>query len=289
MFSQFFGSYLVKTKKISTEQFASCMEYAKASRVKLGLIAEDEGMLTRQQANELNFLQMQSDKRFGDLAIEKGYLTESDISYLIGLQGSPYFSFVQALQDNDIMDRDQIRNSLESYQKESGFSDEIMDAIKNGDIEKLLPVFLETEDEKLLNLAGLALRNIIRFVSSYLRIDKAVYVKSFSARYIAYQKTVGDRNGFLGFSCDNDDILSIAEGFANESFDEVDEDALDAVAEFTNCVNGLYAAELSYKGTSIDMLPPEILSDATIEEDTEFCVVPIYIENKKSHLIIKID
>lgn len=77
MFSQFFGQYLLDNQKITAEQFSSCMKYIKDNRVKLGLIAENEGLLTRNQANELNYLQMQTDKRFGDLAVEKGYLTGS--------------------------------------------------------------------------------------------------------------------------------------------------------------------------------------------------------------------
>ena len=93
MFSQFFGKYLLDTGKITDDQFNSCMEYIKANRVQLGLIAETEGMLTRTQANELNYLQMQTDKLFGDLAVEKGYLTTSDITYLLGRQGNPYLIF----------------------------------------------------------------------------------------------------------------------------------------------------------------------------------------------------
>ena len=79
MFSQFFGQYLLDNQKITAEQFSSCMKYIKDNRVKLGLIAENEGLLTRNHANELNYLQMQTDKRFGDLAVEKGYLTEADV------------------------------------------------------------------------------------------------------------------------------------------------------------------------------------------------------------------
>ena len=67
MFSQFFGNYLLKKKKITKDQFSSCMEYMRANRVKLGLVAESEGLITRKQADELNRLQMQTDKRFGIL------------------------------------------------------------------------------------------------------------------------------------------------------------------------------------------------------------------------------
>ena len=122
MFSQFFGNYLLNKQKITNEQLISCMEYMRANRVKLGLIAESEGLLTRKQADELNHLQMQSDKRFGDLAGEKGYLTEADISHLLQLQGNPYLIFVQALEENHVMNREEIQKNLEAFQKEEGLT-----------------------------------------------------------------------------------------------------------------------------------------------------------------------
>ena len=288
MFSQFFGNYLLENQKITTEQLTSCIEYTKVNRVKLGLIAEAEGMLTSRQAMELNNLQMQSDKRFGDLAVEKGYLTEADVDYLLGRQGSPYLSFAQALEEYGLFTLDEISNLITSFQEENHFSDEVVEAIKNADIENMLPAFVETENSSYRNLIGLTLRNIIRFVSSYIRIEKGSFISSMTAKYLAYQRTIGDYDGFLGFCCDDDSILTIAEGYAKESFGTVDEDALDSVGEFTNCVNGLYAAELSYQNVKIDMLPPELLFDATIDGEGTFYSLPVYVEGKKSNLIVKL-
>lgn len=288
MFSQFFGNYLLENQKITAEQFDSCMNYIKANRVKLGLIAETEGLLTSQQATELNNLQMQSDKRFGDLAVEKGYLTDADVSYLLSKQGNPYLIFVQALEENDILSRSEIESCLRAFKDDNGFSDSVLEAIQNGNIEQMLPAFVDTENERYRELIGLALRNIVRFVSSYLRIEKGEFVSSFTSKYVAYQKTVGDYDGFLGFTSDTEDLLIIASNYAKEEFTSVDEDALDSIGEFTNCINGLYAAELSYKDVHIDMCPPELLFDATIQADSDFYVLPLYVEGKKSNLIIKI-
>ena len=111
---------------------------------------------------------------------------------------------------------------------------------------------------------------------------------SHSAKYIAYQHTTGDYDGFLGFTCDDDSILALADGYAKETFDTVDEDALDSVCEFTNCVNGLYATELSYQDTTIDMQPPEFKFDSSIDGEGEFYVLPVYIDGKHSDLIVKL-
>lgn len=287
MFSQFFGNYLLNKQKITNEQFISCMEYMRANRVKLGLIAESEGLLTRKQADELNHLQLQSDKRFGDLAVEKGYLTDADISHLLQLQGNPYLIFVQALEENHIMNRDEIQENLDAFQKEEGLTNSAIDAIKYGDFERLLPTFVNTDKEAVLDMMGLVLRNIVRFVSSYIRIDEAKKVTEYSAKYIAYQKTTGAYNGFLGFASDDNAILTIADGYADEYFEKPDEDALDSVCEFTNCINGLYATELSYKEVVIDMLPPEFHFDGSLKETAEFYVLPLYITGKKVDLLVK--
>lgn len=287
MFSQFFGNYLLENQKITAEQFASCMDYIKENRVKLGLIAEKEGLLSREQAEELNELQTQSDKRFGDLAIENGYLTEYDVSYLLSRQGNLYLIFVQALEENNILTRDEVDQEIPAFQSSYGFSDEQLKAVEDGDIEAVLPAFIGDGDSKYIPLVGLALRNLIRFVSSYIRIEKGTTVSSLSSRYMAYQRTTGDHDGFLGFASDDDSLLSIAEAFAKEKFAAIDEDALDSVSEFTNCINGLYATEQSYQNISIDMLPPEFLFDGTMEDEDNFIVLPVFIEGQKVDLFVK--
>lgn len=288
MFSQFFGHYLLENQKITAEQFSSCMNYIKANRVKLGLIAENEGLLTRAQANELNYLQMQSDKRFGDLAVEKGYLTDADVTYLLGRQGNPYLIFIQALEEGNVLTREEIDAALVAFQSDLALSDEELKAIQDGDIEGLLPAFMDVEDSRYLSLVGLTLRNIVRFITSYIRIEKGSFVSSLNASYIALQRTIGDYDGFLGFCCDDDGILTLADGYAKEKFGVVDEDALDSVCEFTNCVNGLYATELSYQNISIDMQPPEFLFDSTIDGEGEFYVLPLYTEGRRCELIVKL-
>lgn len=288
MFSQFFGNYLLENQKITTEQYSSCMKYIAANRVKLGLLAENEGLLARKQVNELNYLQMQSDQQIGDLAVEKGYLTESDIEYLLQCQGNPYLIFVQALEENHFMTRDEIDENVARFQEENGFSDSIMNAIKNGNIERILPAFADLEDERYQTLLGLSLRSVIRFINPYIRIEKGSFESKLTAKYLVYQKLTGDFTGLIGFSSDADGLLAIADGYAKEKFDTTDEDALDSVAEFANCISGLYAAELSYQNVIVDMLPPERHFDATLSKIGDFFVMPMYIEGKKSDLIIQI-
>lgn len=288
MFSQFFGKFLLDNQKITTEQYSSCMKYIAENRVKLGLLAEHEGLLARERATELNYLQMDTDRQIGDLAVERGYLSESEVKYLLGCQGNPYLIFVQALEENKYMTRDEIDECLTAYQHENGFSDRIMNAMKEGNVERLLPAFAHLEDERYQTLLGLSLRNVIRFISSFIRLESGEFVTKHSAKYLVFQELVGDFHGMVGFSSDDDGILAIADGYAKEKFEKVDEDALDSVGEFTNCICGLYAADLSYQNVHLDMLPPEYHMDTDLSDKGEFFILPLFIEGRKLRLIIQV-
>ena len=71
MFGLYFGDYLLKKNKISHSQLEEVLNCQQSTRAKLGLIAVAENLLTAKQADEINELQKQKDRRFGDIAIEK--------------------------------------------------------------------------------------------------------------------------------------------------------------------------------------------------------------------------
>ena len=218
MFSQFFGNYLIKNNQITTAQMDQILEYQSSHRAKLGLIAVAEGMLTEKQADELNLLQAQQDKRFGDLAVEKGYLTDQDITHLLKLQGNPYLVFIQAMDELHIMNTADAEVRLASFQKENRLSNSDIAALKTCDINNIIPIFTSIDNDYASSLVGLAFRNIVRFVDSNFRFEREVKKATTSAKYIAYQETTGDYNGFLGFTSDDDSLLLFAEGYAKESF-----------------------------------------------------------------------
>ena len=103
MFDQIFGNYLVHTGRISKEQLSEVIEHEREARVKLGLIAVAEKLMSQEQADEINHLQTLMDKRFGDIAVERGYLTEDQVAQLLKKQGNIYMLFVQTLIDEDVM------------------------------------------------------------------------------------------------------------------------------------------------------------------------------------------
>lgn len=286
MFGQYFGHYLVEKNKISQSQLEIVLEQQKSSRAKLGLIAVAEKLLTTKQADDVNELQKQMDRRFGDIAIEKGYLLTEEVNYLLNLQGNPYLKFIQVLSDKNLMTMDEIEECLESYKKDKDLSDSDLDALKSGDIDRIIPVFVNAEDTLDSECISLAIRNIIRFINNDIMLMKAYKTSDYSFGNLAFQNMVGDHMIFVGFACKDKELLSLANPFAKEEFTQMDEDAFDSVCEFINCTNGLFASKLSLENVHIDMTPPLFYSNKVLASTGDIYVVPVVIDGKQSDLLV---
>ena len=289
MFSQLFGNYLVDKNIISIEDYKTAIEQQMAVRVKLGTIAIADGLLTEDEVESINRMQMQFDKRFGDIAIEKGLLTAEQIEALLKKQGNPYMQFIQVLMETSKLTATVLDKTLNAFQKEKGFSDSDMTALKNDDLDSLIPIFAFSAKPYVTDLAGLVLRNINRFITRDFYIDKIKHINSLDYCYLAGQKTVGNDTIYLAFAeeTDNGSFAMIASNFSGDDHKSTNEDTFDAICEFINVNSGLFASELSQKDIDLDMEPVFAYKDQTVKGD--FYVLPVYIEGCKVNLLIAVN
>ena len=230
MINRLFGNYLVETGKITQAQLDEVIGTQKKVRVKLGLIAVAEKLMTPEQADEVNHLQAIMDKRYGDIAVEKGYLTDEQVGRLLGLQGNAYLTFIQALDDCKYMTPEQADAALAEYQKENSFTATDIDALKSGDADRIVPLFLPSEVAGLqAELVQGAVRALIRLIDSDTYVLKGAVVDAFEADRFALQDMNGDHAATLSFAADGDALKAIADVYGQEDFAQVDLDALDAV------------------------------------------------------------
>ena len=289
MFGQLYGNYLMKKDLISKEQFEETIQHLKSVRVKLGLIAVAEKLITTEQAEELNHLQAKMDKRFGDIAVEKGYLTTDQVTHLLSLQGNPYLSFVQTITEKGFLSMGELEANLLSFQKENDFTDSDLEALKNGDTDSIVSIFTKHTSSMCEEITALAVRNLIRFINTEVYMEKAYSVTEYPFEHLASQSLDGNHNVFVGFSGKGNSLLSIANPYAKEEFSTVDEDAFDAVCEFLNCINGLFASKLSHEDIELDMLPPLFYSNQTVSSKGSITLIPMIIGGTKVELVISID
>ena len=288
MFGQYFGNYLVEKNKISQSEFEDVMKKHQDSRVKLGLIAVAEKLLTTKQAEEVNELQKRMDIRFGDIAIDKGYLLNEEVTYLLNMQGNPYLKFVQALTESNIMTIEEIEANLNEYKQHNNLSNSDIDAIKSGDIDRIINVFVDIDLPFSGECLRLAIRNIIRFIHNNIMVNHAYKTQEYNFGNMACQTMTGDQAIFVGFASKDKELLKVAEPFAKEHFPVMDEDAFDSVCEFINCTNGLYASKLSTEDVHIDMNPPLYFTNKKLTSKSDIYVVPVIIEGEQIDLIVAV-
>lgn len=285
MINRLFGDYLVKSGRITRDQLTLALDTQKKVRVKLGLIAVSEKLMTPEQADEVNRLQSVKDKRFGDIAVEKKYLTEEQVERLLSLQGNQYITFAQAIVDNNLMTLDDFEKAFGEYQKSLDFTNTDMEALKSGDTDRIVPLFLPGDcDEYQTEHALVAIRAMIRLVDSDAYVGRASWVSVAGTNGVAMQNLKGDMEASLAFAAEGNGLLAIAEGFGREEYKEVNDDALDAVAEFINCINGMFTTGIASK-VALDMLPPVFSTGSASYTAGRMLLLPVFVEGKQVNLL----
>lgn len=289
MFANIFGNYLVKKKIVTEEEFFTIKMQFDKTRVKLGLIAVSEKLMTEEQAEEVNQKQQLMDKKFGDIAVSMGYLTDVQVDRLLALQGNEYMRFCQSAVDKGILTLEQIEGALDYYKKENGFTFSDMEAIKSGDVDRILPLFLpEVPAGPCMELMALTFRCINRLASDDISIKRGYTTSNYKTGAVAMQEVVGDYNVVTAFSGDDKGILAIAEAFAKQFFDGVNVNALDSVGEFINICDGLFATQKSNEGMELNLMPPRLSKDPIEINGSMVIVVPIFINQQPLDWIVSL-
>lgn len=296
MFGIYFGKYLMDQGIISGAQYNDLLENTKNSKVQMGLLAVETGLMTEEQTKEVNLLQQQEDKRFGDIAIEKGYLTEADVTDLLDRQGDSYLLFIQALLENNLLTMDKIREELINYRKTKGLTALDLEAIKTGDVDRIIPIFVKDDSipDYIKDYILLTSRNIVRFVDRFFRMEKIEQISEYDAERCATQHIVGEYSFYTALCSDEEGIAKVARGFASTSFPDesisAGLDTLDAANEFMNCNNGLFATVLSDKNINVVVESPVMKKNHTIIHANEHMYkVPLFVEDHAVDLIVCFD
>ena len=290
MFVNLFGKFLISQNIISEDELFSIEMELNKTKVMLGLIAVSEKLMTEKQAELVNKKQKMMDKRFGDIAVELGFLNREQVDRLLQLQGNPYFRFCQVAIDKEIMSLEAIEDAMEKFRIANNFTISDIEAVKTGDVDRILPLYLpQLPVGPLGDLIAVVVRSLIRLVSSDLYIEKGYVTSNYKTGCFALQNMDGDYKAATIFSGDEKGILAVAEGFAKEFFEEVNEEALDSVAEFINIANGLFSTGKSFENQMKIMLSPPVYSTQSLDiSSSSIYVLPLEVNQQAVDLCISL-
>ncbi len=288
MLDRLIGAYLVEQGILTKNQLAQVYAKQESERAKLGVIAVAEKMITIAQAEHVNMLQASIDKRFGDIAVEKGYLTDTQVQRLLGLQSNTYLTFLQSAVDMGFQTMAQLESIEADYQKINGFTESDMAALKTGDVEKAVPIFIDNADPVFSRMLAMGIKNMYRLVDNHVYVGKAYTSRVLQDEVLGYQKFHGDQQAVVAISGKYEDVRKMAVAYTKEEFIETREDALDAVCELINCINGLYATEQSRNDSKIELEPPNFSVSFVQASSDEMIVMPVYVAGGEVKYIIAV-
>ncbi len=288
MFDRIMGRYLVKTGKVTKEQLSAVYKIQEIKRAKLGVIAVTEKLMTVAQAEEINALQATMDQRFGDLAIERGYLNNIQVGRLLSLQEDEFLTFTSAIIERGIMSLEEISNCINRYQEENNLTDKQLEDLEHENINAVAGIYLDTQDAEYISLFTYGIKNFYRLVDAHVSVEHASTVRSLRAECISYQQFHGDINATVAIMGSDADIQHMAKSYTKEEFIETKEDALDAMCELINCIDGLYATEKSKSDMHIELEPPMFHTKFAEISGSELHVIPIYSGDSKIDFVVSV-
>lgn len=278
MFAQFFGAFLLNNRLVSPEALAQAIDDKKNTRMRLGVLAINAGLMTSEQVEHVNVAQQSVDKRFGDLAVELGYLTEADVENLLSQQPTDYLLLGQTLVNNGLLSNADFESAISQYKAKYQLSDDDISGNQNNKLAALVSSFYHFDTAENARIytdyVTLLFKNLIRFIGDDFTPLEAAVVNNIESDYIVRQKIGGKYHADICIASSEAEYISLAERFSKENFDEVN-DFVDAIAgEFLNVTNGLFIVnESNENGIELSLEPQELVKSSGISfERPAFCI-----------------
>ncbi len=276
MLNRLFGNYLVEKNTLTAQQLDELLPVPKNFNAEVETIAVITKMILPSAAQELLGSIDKSKTRFGDAAIEAGYIDDEKLEQILSYQSNTFMKFIQLILDNGYLSPEKINPLLDDFQKDSEFSEEQMSALIHDDLAQCVEIFVPLKSPQLKELALTMVQTLRRLIDADVYLEKAYTARSLQLDKYACQSIIGDFHIRVYMSAPGDGLLAIANHFTGDTYSTVTDDALDNVGEFINCINGLFATNLSYDDVSIDMNSPEFSQEGPYLSNEKLYVIPIH-------------
>ncbi|MCM1046376.1 MAG: hypothetical protein NC417_12775 [Candidatus Gastranaerophilales bacterium] len=274
------GKYLVKNAKITKNQLQQVLEKLDSAKVTLALAALEEGILSVEQVVELIESVGEADEAFEAAAVGRGFFTEEQADKLLKRRDSVYLKFMQTLVDEQLILMEDFEGLLADFKRENGYNNAEMEDLKCNDAKRIVPLMLPEEAKQYGDIIAAALETMQKVIGGSLYMGEGAMVDTFPPEPMVSQ-TLAWESGFVScFSERDGGLLKVCSVFGHEEFEILDEDAMDAAGELLNCVNGVYASELSRRGEFFEMMPLEYSGVRDPIRRNSICRVPIFVGDK---------
>lgn len=277
MLNRLFGNYLVEKGKLTLEQLDAMLPVKKQFKAEVEVISIVTKVLTPAAVQELLQSMDKESEHFGEAAVNSELITDDKLDDILAYQSNDFMKFLQLLVDDGCISYEDINRELDAFQQKNEWNDEQLNALMNDDLEQCIDLFVQFASPVLKELTKTFVQTYRRLIDRDVYLEKACSADSIQLDKCASQMIIGDMRIKVYISAPDNDLLAIANHYTGDTYDTVTEDALDSVGEFINCVNGLFATNMSYEDVSVDMNSPEYTDAGPLISNETFYVIPMHV------------
>lgn len=275
MYDKFFGNYLLNKGILPKEALRKALKKQQNARVKMGMLAMKQGLITGSQVEEISLLQRKTDRRFGEIAVDKGYMSGAQVEDLLKVQSEESNLLLgQAAVDLGYITYEQLEKELTLFEQECGLNKVQIAALQDGDIDSIVRQLLDFKDAARSDIyydyVALFLKNMIRFLDQqpWLALDP---LHGEAEMVMVSQSLVQDKPLLTAMFLSVDCLNEVASSFAKIDNIKGDRELAEAsVAEFLNLHNGIFSVNMSNKGEKFDTKPPEVTWGKRLKETGDY-------------------
>lgn len=293
MYSQFFGSYLLRRDAITPEQLTHAISQLSAAHIKLGTLAMHKGYMVASEVDEVCFLQTREDRRFGEIAIERGYLTEDQVRELLKTQIPDFLLFGQCLVDDGAISYEELQTLVLDYEAENEMYDIDLNIESKEKITQLIERFFLVAEvpitEYSIMYMELMFNNLVRFIGDDFTPLTPIPCDEFPVNYCVSQRIHGKVNCISSVDMEEDVAIAFASRYAKTTFTEFDEYVQASIEDFINLHNGLFMVNMSNEHSiELSLDPPSVDTTEALSLSSTTFILPVIYPFGAIHLIISL-
>ena len=249
MYTQFFGNYLFSCGYVTKAQLLPALLRQPHEVVRVSTLALYAGYMSAQEIESIIKIQNEQGRKFSELAIEQGLLTQAQVLELLNTKAPDFLMLGQTLIDDGAFTYGQFENILTDYRSQHEFLEMELNEENKNDIQLLIDSF-SLVSESAIPIFGkayleLLFNNFVRYIGDDFTALPASICTEFATEYCVSQSIQGNYivNTYIGM--DEASALAFAGRYSNEIFDRYDEYVAASLEDFLNLHNGLFIVNAS--------------------------------------------
>ena len=249
MFSQFFGNYLFSNGYVTKEQLIPALVRQTKETLLVRTLALYAGYMSAQEIKHIAELQQEENKKFSELAIKYGYLTQHQVMELLNMKAPNFLILGQILVNDGVFTYEEFENILTDYRSQSEFLDFELNEENRNDFHRLVEDFSIVSETAIPDFGKsyleLLFNNLVRYIGDDFSTLPPSLCTEFATECCVSQTIEGPYVVNTYFNMDGATAIAFAERYSGDPYSEVDEFVIAAMDDLLNLHNGLFIVNAS--------------------------------------------